>query len=56
MYPSITLVLPNDVDVVVGGVLCISKVPSGLLLFSWVATSIIDEKDKTFPIWGRLSR
>ena len=30
--------------------------PSGLLLFSKVATSIIDENDKTFPTCGRLSR
>ena len=27
----------------------ISNVPKGLILFSIVATSIIDEKDKTFP-------
>ena len=34
----------------------ISKVPKGLLLFNWVATSIIDEKDKTLPTCGRLSK
>ena len=33
-----------------------SKVPKGLLLLSWVATSIIDEKDNTFPTCGRLSK
>ena len=33
-----------------------SKLPRGLLLLSIVATSIIDEKDKTLPICGRLSR
>ena len=34
----------------------ISKVPNGLLLFNKVATSIIDEKDKTLPISGKLSK
>ena len=34
----------------------ISSVPSGLLLLRLVATSIIDEKDKTLPIAGKLSR
>ena len=34
----------------------ISNVPKGLLLFSNVATSIIDENDKTFPTCGKLSR
>ena len=34
----------------------ISKVPRGLLLFSCVATSMIEEKDITFPTCGRLSK
>ena len=34
----------------------ISNVPSGLLLFNRVATSIIDEKDKTLPTCGKLSK